>query len=382
MNITIVSDVLAEETNGTTIVTMNLYNYLKSIGHNVSFLCAYQEKKGLDGYYVVPNLNVGPFNGYVKKNGVNLAKADKSIIYEAIKDADLVYVMIPLHLGIKTVKMAHKLNKPIIAGFHMQAENFSSHFFMQKSKMFNKIVYKYIYKHMFKYTDAIHYPTEFIRNEFESSIKKSTNGYVISNGIHSYVKKRDIEKPSELKDKIVITTTGRYSKEKDQITLLKAIKYSKYKDDIQLILAGEGPLEKKYRKISKKFKNKPIFKLFKRNEIIDVLNYSDLYVHPAVAELEGIACLEAMCIGKMTIVSDSKKSAPRLFAASKECIFKARNPKDCARLIDYYIENKEDTMRLSEIYLNRANSYNQDECMKKMGEMIDNVVSNHNLKNV
>ena len=80
-------------------------------------------------------------------------------------------------------------------------------------------VYKYIYKHMFKYCNAIHYPTKFIQDIFENNIGEKTNGYVISNGINDYVIKEAIPKSEELKNKIIILTTGRYSKEKDQITL-------------------------------------------------------------------------------------------------------------------------------------------------------------------
>ena len=86
----------------------------------------------------------------------------------------------------------------------------------------------------------LQYPTELIKNQFEKSIKKETPGFVVSNGVNDFFKKLDIEKPDELKNKIVILTTGRYSREKSQDTLIRAIKYSKYKNKIQLILAGQG----------------------------------------------------------------------------------------------------------------------------------------------
>lgn len=378
MKITIVSDVLGEENNGTTLVTMNLYRYLTARGHNVSFLCADASKKGLDGYYVVPNLNVGPFNNYVKKNGVTLAKPKRDIIEAAIKDADLVYIMIPLALGAATAKIAYEMHKPIIGGFHMQAENLSSHFHMQNVDLFNKAVYKHIYNHVFKYLDGIHYPTKFIQDAFEQSIKKKTPGYVISNGVNNYITKKDVKKPLELENKIVILTSGRYSREKDQITLIKAIKKSKYNDKIQLIVAGKGPLEKKYEKAGRKLKNSPILKFYNRDEIIDVLNYADLYVHPAIMELEGIACTEAISIGKLVIVSDSKKSATKNFAVSDDLIFKHRNAKDLASKIDYIIDHPELKSKYEKLYEEEASNFNQDKCMEKMMNMIDEVYKKHN----
>ncbi len=371
MTITVVCDVLGEENNGTTIAAMNLIRFLKKQGHTVRVLCADQDKKDLEDYYIVPNYDFGKIiNAYVHRVGVTLAKPDTDVIKKALTGTDHVHVMIPLGLGMAATKMATEMNLPITAGFHMQAENLTSYFKVNKVKPINTLVYKYIYTHMYKYIGGIHYPTKFIRNTFEGRIKTVTPGYVISNGVHSYVQKRESEKPSELKDKIVILSTGRYAREKSQDTLLKAINYSKYKDKIQLILGGQGPKEKYYKKLAKKLPIPPIFKLFSRTDIIDVLNYCDLYVHPAEIELEGIACLEAIACGKLTIVSDSKGSATKEFAIDEKCIFKNRNPKDLARVIDYWIEHEDERKEYEDKYLKSSLTYSQDECMKRMEQMI------------
>lgn len=228
---------------------------------------------------------------------------------------------------------------------------------------------------MYKFVDGIHYPTNFIRSVFENCIKKTTKGYVISNGVHSYVQKRDVQKPEELQDKIVILSTGRYAREKSQDTLIKAIKYSKYKDKIQLILGGQGVKEKYYKKISKKLPNPPIFKLFSRTEIIDAVNYCDLYIHPAEAELEGIACLEAIVCGKLTLVSNSKLSATKEFVVDEKCIFECRNPKDLARVMDFWLDHPELQKEYEEKQLENAKTYSQDDCMNMMEQMIIEVVN-------
>ena len=186
----------------------------------------------------MPNINFGIFNNYVKKVGVTLAKPDKEIVKRAVIGADIVHIMLPFGLGVCAARIAKANNIPLTAGFHMQAENFTSYIKLNKVKFLNKTIYKIIYNNLYSIVNGIHYPTQFIRNVFEKNIKKTTPGYVISNGVHSYVQKRQIEKPDELKDKIVILSTGRYAREKSQDTLIKAVKYSKYKDKIQLILAG------------------------------------------------------------------------------------------------------------------------------------------------
>ncbi len=379
MVVTVVCDVLGAETNGTVVASRNLINSLKEKGHEVRVLCPEIELMGKEGYYVVPIHNFGkPLNDYVKKVGGSLAKPDKRIIQQALKGADVVHVIVPLSLGLATAKIAHKMKIPITAGFHMQAENLTSHLKLDKLWLANYTVYKYIYKHLYRYCSAIHYPTDFIRGVFETNIKKITPSCVISNGVHNYVKKREVEKPEKFSDKIVILSTGRYGREKSQDTLIKAIALSKHKEKIQLILAGLGPKEKKYKKLSRKLPIQPIFKVFPREELIDTLNFCDLYVHPADVELEGIACLEAVACGKLTIVSDSKLSATKEFAIDNKCVFKKRDHKDLARVIDFWIDNPELKKEYEQKYYENAHNFKLDECMNKMEQMLINTTTNLN----
>lgn len=370
MNITVVCDVLGEETNGTTLAAMNLIRFLQSQNHNVQILCADVTKKGVNNYHVVPTLSLWPFDKIVEKNNVVLAKPKDDIIEKALEGADHVHIMLPFALGRRALKIAKQKGLPVSAGFHAQAENVSCHFRLQNSRLFNKLVYKNFYNHFYKYVDAIHYPTQFVRDEFEKELKVKTNGYVISNGVNDYVFKKQVEKPEALKNKFVILTTGRYSVEKAQWQLIKAVKYSKYKDKIKLILAGQGPLEKKFKHIAKKENVDAIFGVYERSEMVNVINYSDLYVHTAEFELEGIACLEAICCGKMVVVCDSKKSATPNFVIDDKCKFKPDNPKELAKVIDYWIEHEDERKRYEELYLQKASEYNQHECMKKMEQMI------------
>ena len=376
LTILVVCDVLGEENNGTTIAATNLINYLRSRGHTVRVICPDEDKRGMDGYYIVPRLSLGKvLNRYVKKVGVVIARADEKVIRQALDGMDHVHIMLPFFVGAKTVKLASKMNLPTTAGFHMQAENLTSYFKLNKFAPLNYAVYKTVYNALYRHVDAIHYPTEFIKDVFESNVKKKTRAYVISNSVNSYFARQKTEKPPELADKTVILSTGRYAREKSQDTLIKAMKYSKHKDEIQLILAGHGLKEESYRALAKKVGIQPIFKLFPRREMVDVLNYSDFYVHPAEVELEGIACLEAIATGKLTVVSDSRHAATGEFAIDDSCRFRSRDPKDLARVIDYWIEHPDKRRRYEEKYLERANVYHRDVCMQKMEEMMIEIIN-------
>ena len=119
------------------------------------------------------------------------------------------------------------------------------------------------------------------------------------------------------------------------------------------------------------------FSLFSRSEIADVINYCDLYVHPARVELEGIACLEAITCGRPTIVSDSKKSATKFFAVDERCIFKNNDATDLARVIDFMYENEALRKEIGDKYYASSEKYNQAKCMDDMEKMLFETIENH-----
>lgn len=380
MIIVVACDVLGEANNGTTIAALNLINYLRSRNHTVRILCGDENRRDKKDCFVVPDYNFGPLNSYVEKVGVTIAKPVREIIESAINGADIVHIMTPFMLGYAALKVAKEADIPVTAGFHAQAENVTSYLKLQWCKPINHFFYVYNWKHFFSQVDGIHFPTQFIRNIFESNIGTTTKGYVISNGVNEYVKKRPVKKPPEWQNRIVILTTGRYSREKSQDTLIKAVMYSRYKNSIQLVLGGQGVKEKYYRKLAEKLPLPPVFKFYSRTEIIDVLNMCDIYVHPAEMELEGISCIEAIACGKLTICSSSEKSATSTFAIDDSCVFKNRDPKDLARVIDYWIDNPDKKREYEKKYLESAVAFRQDECMERMEEMMEGVVNEKRLK--
>lgn len=383
MTVVIVADVLGKENNGTTIACMNLIRSLRAKGHEVRIVCGDQDKKGTEGYYIVPTFNFGKaLNRYVQKNGVVIAKKDDHILEDAICNADVVHLPTPFGLARAALKIARSHGIPVTASFHCQAQNVTSHLFLMNSSFANKIVYRNFYKHVYQYVDAIHYPTNFIRREFEQQVHKTTNAYVISNGVNAIYTKRAVEKPEELKDKFVILFIGRYSKEKTHKYLIKAVSQSRYRDRIQLIFAGAGPLEEKLMQLSDEYKiNRPIMKFFSREALVDVINYSDLYCHPAQIEIEAIACLEAISCGTVPVINNSPLSATREFAICPENLFAENDSVDLAAKIDYWIEHGAEKEACAKKYLDYTVKFNQAACMDAMEQMLLEVTEQHEKKN-
>lgn len=373
MKIAIIADIFGEENNGTVITTVNLINSLREKGHEVRVLCAAVSYKNIKDYYICPTVNFYCFNNYVAKNGVTVAKTDMKILKECIDGVDVVHIMIPFGLGCAAAKYAEKNNIPLTAGYHIQAENLLSHFFLMWCEPAKKAVYNVFWNKVYSKTDCIHFPTQFMKTTYERAVGP-TNGYVISNGVKPLFKREHVNKPEYLKDKFVILMTGRYSKEKAQQTLLKAVSKSKYNDKIQIILAGDGPLKKKFEKLSKDLINKPIFGLHTSEELANIINYSDLYVHTAYADLESIACLEALQCGLVPVINDSKQSAPRYFALDKNCLYKCNNANSLKEKIEYWIEHAEEKEALKQKYVDFVKKFDFETCMNRMEKMLKEAI--------
>jgi len=369
MVICVVCDVLGEENNGTTIAAMNLIRSLREKKHIVRVVCPDESRRGQQDYYVVKAVNLGPFNNYVKKNGVVIAKSDKKILSEALDGADHVHLMLPFPLAIAALHLAKKRSISVTAGFHCQAENISSHFFLKNNFHFNKVIYKFFYRHFYQYVDGVHYPTEFIHQLFEQYGGK-TNAFVISNGVGSAFHPIQVSRPAEFEGKQVILFTGRYSKEKSHKVLIDAAKQSRHADTIQLVFAGDGPLKEKLRKQAKGLQNQPLFQFFSRKDMVRMINLADLYVHPAEVEIESISCLEAISCGLVPVIADSPRSATRYFALDDKNLFPCNDSRALARKIDYWLERPEEKAARSKEYVGYTKAFDFETCMNRMEQMI------------
>lgn len=370
MRVTVICDVLGAENNGTTIAAMNLIRSLREKGHEVRVVCPDESRRGQAGFYVVPTYNFGPLNRYVEKNGVVLAKPVEQTLRAAITGADVVHIMVPFGLGQHGVRIARELGIPVTAGFHCQAENITNHIFLMNASLANKLTYQVFYRVLYQYCDCVHYPTQFICDVFEGETKP-TNHYIISNGVNEAFQPRPEEKPPEMRDKFVILSTGRYSREKSQRILIDAVAKSRHRDEIQLILAGSGPRREFLEKRAKKAGIlPPVFNFYSRQELVRVINYADLYVHPAEIEIEAIACLEAIACGKVPVIADSPRSATRNFALTRDNLFRCNDSSDLAEKIDYWLENPEKRQECSQKYLGYAKEFEYASCMERMEAML------------
>ncbi len=375
MKITLVADVFGQTNNGTSATASRLVENMKKRGHEVKVVSTY---KGDDAsYYTVPERNFYFFNNYIKRvNGVALGSPEKKTIYEAIKDADVVHFLLPFKMSKRGIDICLENNIPFTTAFHCQPENITSHISMQKVGFINKLIYKYFNLRFYKKCLCVHCPSQFIADKLVENGYKTKN-FVISNGVRAEFKPIKSQKPEELKDKFCIMLSGRYSNEKRQDLLIKAVGLSKYKNKIQVILAGNGPKAKQLEKMGRTLPNKPIMCFLSKSELIEVINFCDLYVHCSDIEIEGIGCMEAISCGIVPVLSDSKNAALYQFALTDKNSFKNGDARDLANKIDYWLDNPQEKKEMSKRYVEFMEDFKIEKCMDKMEDMFRYAIENN-----
>ena len=370
MKILFVTDQFYHSNNGTTISSRRFAKTLRERGHEVRIASCGSVEDLEDGEiaYLFDKINVPVFEGLIEAQGMTLGKADRKILEEGINWADVVHFLMPFPLEKHALEICIATGTPYTAAFHVQPENISYSIGMGRIKPVNDLIYSWMRNYFFKYVKHVHCPSRFIAKELIKHDFHNTI-HVISNGIDPDFVYEKHEKRPEFKGKFVILSVGRYSHEKRQEVLLKAVRRSKYADKIQVVLAGQGPNEKTLFKLGQKLENPPVMHFYTKEELLDIMAESDLYVHCAVAEIEAMACMEAFARGLVPVIADSEKSATPQFALTKNCLFRPNDPENLAKHIDYFIEHEKERKILEKKYAQHAEKYSLEKCVTMAEDM-------------
>jgi len=371
VKILLVIDQFYEANNGMTISARRFAKVLADHGHEIRIVSTGKSRDpGLYAdSYSVPKQYIPFFDKLVAKQGMTFASPDDEVLECAVGWADIVHFLVPFALSHHGIMIARELGIPYTAAFHCQPENVTSSIYLDKFKNINKLIYLWFNHYIYQYCGHIHCPSEFIANELRKTGYRS-HLHVISNGIDpDFVGLRKKEKPPELKDKFVILSVGRYSREKRHELIIRAVKMNRYAERIQLIFAGQGPKRDMLKKLGTSLPNPPIFNFFKKSDLLDVIAMSDLYVHAANAEIEAMSCMEAFASGLVPIIADSEKSATPQFALDERSLFIADDPKDLSKQIDYWYEHPEERREMGKKYAVMGEKYNLETCVYEAEKM-------------
>lgn len=377
MNILFVIDDFFATNNGTSISAQRFTEELRRRGHEVRVLTYAPEQSVYKTIYCVPEWHIPFFDDLIHSYAICLAKPDNGVITRALQWVDVAHCMMPFLLGARTKQIADTMGVPTTAAFHIQPENISSAFGLGKIKWINNLIYRLFRRYVYDRYTHVHTPSRFMKDTLKVHRYKA-DIRAISNGIAAdFVYRRANRKRAEWTDKIVITMVGRLSREKRQDVLIDAVAQSRYRDRIQLVLAGKGPLRAQYEAQAERLNlpNRPVFGYYSKEELLDVLAETDLYVHASDMESEAISCIEAFSTGLVPVIAKSDASATPQFAIDGRSLFRPGDSRDLAAHIDYWLNHPEERETMGRRYAAMAEQYRLETSVSQFETMLQDAIA-------
>ena len=366
MKIVLVIDQFDDANNGTTISARRFAQALQAHGNQVRVIAT---GKPADYKYAVHQMRFFPIVEHlITSQGMRLAIPNRHVFEKAAAWADVVHFMMPSPLGVMGLKHVEKLGIPHTAAFHCQPENITFTLHLGNSRRVNDWVYNRFRDSFFNRFTHIHCPSNMIAQQLRQH-GYTAQLHVISNGIspeYFYAKR---PKEPWMEGFFNVLMVGRYAGEKRQDVLIEAAAKCRHADKIQVILAGKGPLEKKYRRLAEKLPNPIVMDFFEPSRLIEILHMADLYVHTSDAEIEAMSCMEAFASGLVPVIADSPRSATPQFALDERSLFPAGDSDALAERIDYWIEHPQEREEMEHRYADHAGQYSLENSILQTEEM-------------
>lgn len=366
MRIVLVIDQFDEANNGTTISARRFATALKEHGNEVRVIAT---GKPTDYKYAVRQMKFLPIVEHlITSQGMRLAIPNKHVFEKAAAWADVVHFMMPSPLAIMGLKHVERLGIPHTAAFHCQPENITYTLHLGNSKRVNDFVYVKFRDTFFNRFTHIHCPSDMIANQLRSH-GYTAQLHVISNGISPQYTYGRLPQEDWMRGRFNVLMVGRYAGEKRQDVLIDACAQCRRRDDIQVILAGKGPLEKKYRRLAEKLPNPIVMEFYEPGRLLEILHMADLYVHTSDAEIEAMSCMEAFACGLVPVIADSPRSATPQFALDGRSLFPAGDAGALAEKIDWWFDHPAEREEMGKRYAEHAKQYALDRSIQRTEEM-------------
>ena len=352
---------------------------LRQLGHEVRVLSgANPDPRGPQPEYVLPDAHVPVFDGLIHAQGYCFARAERSVLREAVRWAEVIHLEEPFPLQWHTLAVARSEGRVCTATYHLHPENLLSSVHLGHWRLPNHLILRWWRDHVFNRCAAVQCPPRSVQRRLEA-FRFRPPLYLISNGIQplSAEEKAAAPLPAVPRAPYILLCVGRYSVEKDQKTLLRAMRYSRHAKDIQLVLAGRGPQEKRLKSLADRLVREgtlvhpPRFGFYSMAELTALAEKAALYVHCADVEVEGLGCLEALRVGLVPVLADGELTATAQFALGPDSVFPAGDERKLAERIDHWLDRPEALPEEAARYRAVEQDYDIADSLRRLAQMME-----------
>ena len=333
--------------NGLAASARRMIILLRERGHDVRVLSAparHGDDCGVGAPdYPLPHLRIPLVAPLISSQGYAFARSDRRQIDRALDWADVVHLEEPFMLQAAVARRARDCGVPALATYHIHPENLTASVYLDRCALLNRVILEVWKRFIFDRCGALQCPSESVWRRV-SSLGLSPRLFVLSNGVPLGGVSVECGGKGGESSVVRLLSIGRFSREKDQVTILRALRFSSHARSIELTLAGRGPTERQLRAQADRLVRagvieRPVrFTFMNAEKMARASERSDLYVHAARIEVEGLGALEALRHGVVPVLACGPLTATSQFALTEESVFEAGNPRSLARVIDAWID--------------------------------------------
>jgi glycosyltransferase involved in cell wall biosynthesis len=340
LTIAIVCDGIGDVIAGSFISTARFSERLASLGHRVLLISSGSRRNHRERQFRGMTIHrlfgvLVPWSDGQLYLAIPSSKRLRTILRD--EHVDVVHVMVPMPLGLVVTRIAKGMGLPVVLHSHTQPENiFMNATWLPGRRGLTHRFFRYL-NWIYRQADMMVYPSDFARRQFPELATRPH--VVISNGVDRHrFRPTDpdpfMQRHGLSKSDLHLLYVGRLHREKNVETLIRAMPLLRQRQPrAHLSLVGLG------------YELPMLTQLARRNGAGDSITFCgfvpdyemaaaysacDLFVLPSIAELEGMAVLEAMATGKPLLIADSPDSAATDFVAGNGLLFAAAQPESLA----------------------------------------------------
>ena len=367
--------------NGLAASARRTVKYLREAGQEVRILSGPNHNaESPQPDYILKDLHVPIFEGLIRANGYKFAQANVEIIKQALAWADVAHMEEAFQLQRVTVQIAKRMGVPCTATYHLHPENLFCAVNLGGWKFLNYNLLRLWRDFVFDYCTDIQCPTQNVVDRlekfgFKARLHLISNGIIPDENLRAEKTENDPDRP------YLVACIGRLAVEKDQPTLMEAMRYSKYARRIQLYFAGRGPEEDNIRKMGEQLYEegiicyRPIFRFHNREELRELAAKSDLYIHCATVEVEGLSAIEALQQAVLPIFAEGELTATSQFALDERSVFPTKDAKALAESIDYWLDHPQEREDMGWKYAESTEQYDIHKSIDALIAMFEKAVT-------
>lgn len=252
--------------------------------------------------------------------------------------------------------------------------------FYKGAPLINRTFYKWIEMYLVKKTDIL---ITITKEDYSSALNfKKINSrlkvfYLPGVGINraeiinTCTKRKEIcEKLGINENSVIIISVGELNANKNQKVIIEAIANIKKNKDIHYILCGIGPLEGKLKKLSKE--NRLVGQvhfLGFRNDVIQLMKSSDIFVMSSYREGLSRAIMEAMAAGLPIVASRIRGNVDLIKDNKGGYLFDPDNSDELKDKLERMLCDKELRLNMGEYNLKNSKEYDSSIICKTMNEI-------------